>query len=498
MPNLHQRGRQWLRGTLLTATAIAAFPLAAYAKDLPPTPEGAQKLAAVLATYLGKAAASAAAPITVVPEGSHYALAIDLAGLAAPFKESGFSIDPAILKYQLTEQEGGTWHVVGDAFPPISLRAKELAESFDIVGYKFDGIFDPALATFKNSQTGFDSQKVEAHGPQIDETINLGALKVTQSATPVGPGAVSLVAHEELADISMSVLPKSSGDPSAPDAKPQTPITVQVPAAVAEIGLDGAPLRKGLDLWAFAVAHPTRAELAANEPAFKDLLRGVLPASLKLAEKVEMRSLTVKAPQGPFAIANAKFAIAGAWLPGPKDSVEYRFSMDGMSLPAGLVPPPMQALAPTAFDFDIKGSGFDLGAGAEEAINDMHLAGDGPVISDADRAQVMAKLKGAGPIVVELLPSHVVAPQIDLTLEGQARIEGARPSGSLKVHARNFDKTVEALKALGPLASPQLLGGLAMAKTLAKTESDGALTWVAEYGADGSIKVNGLPLGKAP
>jgi hypothetical protein len=309
---------------------------------------------------------------------------------------------------------------------------------------------------------------------------------------------VSLVAHEDLADVSMSILPKAPADPSAPDAKPQTPINVQVPAAVAEIGLDGAPLRKGLDLWAFAVAHPTRAELAANEPAFKDLLRGVLPASLKLAEKVEMRNLTVKAPQGPFTIANAKFAIAGAWLPGPKDSIEYRISMDGFSLPPGLVPPPMQALAPTAFDFDIKASGFDLSAGAEEAINDLHMAGDGPVISDADRPQVLAKLKGTGPIVVELLPSHIVAPQIDLTLEGQARIEGVRPSGVLKVHARNFDKTVEALKALGPLASPQMLGGLAMAKTLAKTESDGALTWVAEYGADGSIKVNGLPLGKAP
>ena len=74
MSNVHQRGRQLLRKTLLTATAIAAFPLAALAKDLPPTPEGAQKLAAILATYLGKAAAGAGAPISVAPEGSHYAL----------------------------------------------------------------------------------------------------------------------------------------------------------------------------------------------------------------------------------------------------------------------------------------------------------------------------------------------------------------------------------------------------------------------------------------
>ena len=37
-----------------------------------------------------------------------------------------------------------------------------------------------------------------------------------------------------------------------------------------------------------------------------------------------------------------------------------------------------------------------------------------------------------------------------------------------------------------------------MAKGLAKTESDGALSWLIEVGDDRSIKVNGIPLGKAP
>jgi hypothetical protein len=68
----------------------------------------------------------------------------------------------------------------------------------------------------------------------------------------------------------------------------------------------------------------------------------------------------------------------------------------------------------------------------------------------------------------------------------------------LKVRARNFDKTVAALKAVGPMASPQLIGFLALAKGLGKAEGDGDLTWLAEYGADGSIKINGLPLGKTP
>ena len=38
---------------------------------------------------------------------------------------------------------------------------------------------------------------------------------------------------------------------------------------------------------------------------------------------------------------------------------------------------------------------------------------------------------------------------------------------------------------------------VAMAKGLAKTESDGTLSWLIEVGDDRSIQVNGVPLGNA-
>jgi hypothetical protein len=257
-------------------------------------------------------------------------------------------------------------------------------------------------------------------------------------------------------------------------------------------------MRKALDIWAFVVAHPNRAELAANEPAFKELLRAFVSADFKLTEKAELKQISVEAPQGRFGLTGAKLGVAAASAHGAKSSAEYDLAMDGLSLPAGLLPPAMSDLAPTAFNIDVKASGFELGAGAEEAINDMHFAGDGPIISEADRASIFAKMKGAAPIVIELLPSHIVGPQIDLTVEGQVHIEGVRPSGTVKVHVRNFDKTIAAIKALGPLATPQMLGGMALARTLGKPEGDDGLIWIAEYGPDGSIKVNGLPLGKAP
>jgi hypothetical protein len=57
---------------------------------------------------------------------------------------------------------------------------------------------------------------------------------------------------------------------------------------------------------------------------------------------------------------------------------------------------------------------------------------------------------------------------------------------------------VNALRALGPEFAAKSLPAVAIAKGLAKTESDGALSWLIQVGEDRSIKVNGVPLGKAP
>jgi hypothetical protein len=63
---------------------------------------------------------------------------------------------------------------------------------------------------------------------------------------------------------------------------------------------------------------------------------------------------------------------------------------------------------------------------------------------------------------------------------------------------RGFDKTMAAVKDLGPDVAAKALPGLALAKGLGKSESDGSLSWLVELDAERSIKVNGIPFGKAP
>ena len=73
-----------------------------------------------------------------------------------------------------------------------------------------------------------------------------------------------------------------------------------------------------------------------------------------------------------------------------------------------------------------------------------------------------------------------------------------KTAGAVTVRMRDFDKTMNAVKGLGPEMATKSLPMVAMAKGLAKTESDGALSWLIEIGDDRSIRVNGIPLGKAP
>ena len=253
-----------------------------------------------------------------------------------------------------------------------------------------------------------------------------------------------------------------------------------------------------LDLWAFLVAHQGRPALADNEAALKPLLLAALANPAAFDQTTEIKKLTVQAPQGAFVFEGAKIGVGGA-ASGPTSRFEEHFSATGVTLPDAIVPAMFHDLVPTSFDFGFKLTGFDLTAAGAEAVADMHLAGDGPAISKEDGDKVTAKLLGAGPLVIDIPPSHFVAPQLDIAFEGQIKyLPGGKPTGAITVHMRNFDNTVTALKGLGPDTERKMVPALAMAKGLAKTDPDGALSWVGEIGPDRVMKVNGLPLGKAP
>jgi hypothetical protein len=195
-------------------------------------------------------------------------------------------------------------------------------------------------------------------------------------------------------------------------------------------------------------------------------------------------------------VGNFKYQL-GAANAGPQSAIDLSVSADGLSLPVGLLPPNASALTPSKIDISAKLKGIDISAAANEWISELSLQGEGPLLSDDNAAKVEAA-SSARVRSDRVRPSHVVAPAVGADFAGLIRLDRAKPTAAITIHARGFDKTMAAVKDLGPDIAGRAMPGLALAKGLAKSESDGSLSWLVELDAERSIKVNGIPFGNAP
>jgi hypothetical protein len=481
----------YCRKARLTLAAWIALGAAsgALAGDKPATPEGAQNLRAFFDSRL-PAPANSPSPVTVKPDGSNYVVSADLGALDGLLKSAGANVsyDPATLIYKLTEQDDGKWRLVQDSFPKLAARSDEVSSAIDITNSKLSVLIDPALAWWLSGSASADKGLIAMHGPAIDQTINFGAAKADYATTVNPDGTVSSTVKDQIEDIGLKATATSE------DKKPMA-VSAHLDRAAFNIGVDGLKSRKVFDLWSLLAAH--RVDIAQHEPELKDLLRAVVAPGLKLAEGGEATKALIALPYGAITLAGMKAAVA-VENAGPQSAIHAAVGVEGLSLPVGLAPPGAADLMPTRIDLTVSLKGIDITAAANEAIADMHLGGEGSPISDADSAKIAAALLSAGPMRLDIARSRIEAPAIDADFEGAIRYAVGKPSGSVTIHMRNFDKTMSALKGLGPDMEAKAIPALAMAKGLARNETDGSLTWLLELGEDRSIKVNGIPLGKAP
>lgn len=473
---------------LAVGATLAACP--ALAKDKPSTQEGAQMLQALFDRFLPATPAGGPAFVTVKPGEQDYVVSADLGALNGLLQAVGAaaSYEPATLVYKLFEQDDGMWRLVQDALPKIISRAGATTSAIAIENYKQTLVVDPALAWFVSGSASADRGVLALHSPKADQTFEFGPISGTYETTVNPDGTVSTSIKDEIDAIAFKVS-GTTRDGAAVNA------SGRLDKAEVHFGAYGLKTRKTFDLASFVSAH--RDDLAAHEAELKGLLSELAAPGLKLADGGEASKLMMSSPYGAVALATLKVAV-GVANAGPKSAIEATLAAEGLSLPVALAPPSAADLTPSKIDLTATLKGIDIAAGAHEAIADMRVGGPGPALSDADSAKVAQAFLSAGPLELVLAPSHVVAPAIDADLQGALRWEVGKPSGEMTIRMRGFDRTMAAIKELSPDVAAKSLPGLAMAKGLAKTESDGSLSWLVELGPDRSIKVNGIPLGRAP
>ena len=488
MPSFRFSPSRSRRRFALAALALCAFP--ALAADRPATPEGADALRALIARYLPAAQAGASPLVTVTPEGADYLISADLSALNALLRETGVSYDPATIVYKAVEQDDGNWRLAMDSLPRIVFHSEKASGSVDLTDFRSTALISPAIAWLLNGTANTEKGTVQIQTPKSGQSIDFGAVQENLTTNAGGDGAVSTLVKEDISDIGFKATGMGRND---------APVNVsgRSDKALIDIGVDGFKSRKLFDLWGLLASHTSRADLAPHEAELKALLRDLAAPGLKFAEGIEAQKTLVTASIGAITLADAKYRL-GLANAGPQSSVSLDVSAEGLSLPVGLFPPGAGDLTPSKIDVSATLKGVDLAAAANTWVDALSLRGDGPVMTDADADKVEAALLSAGPIRIEFAPSHVIAPAVDADFSGAVRLDHGKPDVAMTVHMRGFDKTMAAVKALGPDVASKVMPALALAKGLGKSESDGSLTWLVELGPDRSMMVNGIPFGKAP
>jgi hypothetical protein len=472
----------------LAAAALCAFP--ALAADRPATPEGADALRALIAKFLPAAQSGAPPLVTVTTEGTDYLISADLSALNALLKDTGASYDPAAIVYRAVEQDDGNWRLTMDSLPRIAFHSEEANGSIELTNFRSAARISPAIAWLLDGSASIDKGTLNIQSARTEQSFDFGAVQENVTTNVGGDGSVSTVVKEDISDVGFKATAVGRND--AP-----VNISGRSDKALINVGVDGFKSRKAFDLWGLVASHPARADLAAHEAELKGLLRELTAPGLKLAEGIEAQKILVASSIGAITLADAKYQL-GAANDGPQSSIDFGVSAEGLTLPVGLLPPGGGDLTPSRIDLTATVKGIDLTAAASTWIDAISLQGDGELMTEQDADKVEAALLSAGPIRIEFAPSHVVAPAVDADFTGVIRFDHGKPAAAMTVHMRGFDKTMAAVKALGPDVAAKIMPAVALAKGLAKSESDGSLSWLVELNPDRSMLVNGIPFGKAP
>lgn len=450
------------------------------------TPEGAADLTAVLQTYLG----STPGVVTVTPEGEAYGVKLDFGLLLAKLPPE-VTASVSTLNLTVTDNGDGTWAYEMDQ--PVSLDyaiGTQMKTSTRYGAFKLSGVFDEALG---------DSREYRA---EITDITTEQTQNEPEMGTMLVKGAVASAVYEGGAEeageaVTGHFTGEATGmsyDITFPGGEGAPPMTIT--AAIGGGNVEGTITEYDpaalYGLLAWFVAHPDPAAIEADKAGLKAQIEGGLPFFQNALVSGAYTDVTVTSPVGPFAAdeLGVTIDINGAVADG---KFREAFTVSGLSIPEGLVPPFAADLVPTDLSLDVAASRFDVAAAAGLMLGMLDLPAGSPPPEGFD-AQMMAALLPEGAVDITLAPGGITAPAYALTYEGSMSAGPmAMPTGAAKIGMTGMDTVLAALQSAPPEMTQDILPMLAMAQGLGKPEGEG-LVWEVTMAPNGAIAVNGMEL----
>jgi len=454
------------------------------------TPEGAAAIKTSLQTYFG----ATSGVVEVAPDGDAYRLTLDFAPLAAAAKDVKITTTPIIVK--LTEQGGGKWQVDEDQPLSFVLDAGEKGTvRYEFGQMKMSGVFDEALGTFASQDATLSNMHMVqnfkdemGNSNAVDYTID--TITSTLASVAAGSGADITVKQ------TYSGLKETVTIP--PDPKLGTPavtLTVASPQGAFDMTAKGAMTRPLNQLLAWFVAHPSKELMTTDQEGLRTAVRAALPLWNRMDMTGSLDKLTVSSPVGVFSADTMPMEIGMTGFVADA-SFREKFAVTGLKMPPGLVPLWAAGTEPKEASFGIAVSDIDLDRPARMFVDNMDLSKDKPVSDDISN-QMLAALMPKGHATLTLEPSAIVSELYRLGYESTITMAPGKVQGNALITLKGLDEIMKLLSAAPPESGAQgAVGGLMMAKGMAKTEADGSLSWKIESSPDGGVLVNGVDMSK--
>lgn len=458
------------------------------------TPEGAAALTTTFQSYLG----TTEGVVAVTVEGASYVVTIDPAPLVAKIPADGVQASVTPLNLTLTDNEDGTWDYNLDQ--PVSMTyamPDVMNTKTDYGSVKLSGVFDEALGDSVEYQ--LEISDVVSQQTQTDPIVGEVVAKVTQDSMTIDGTAVAATMGvdgqftSEVSGISYEMaMPMGEGAP------PMT-LKATIAGGSGSGGLKGYKPQALYGLFAWFVAHSDQALIEADKAGLKTQLQSALPIFENFSVTMSYTDIAVVSPVGEFGLDEAAVVVD---MNGAVANGKFResFTLTGLTVPEGALPPFVTPLVPTDLTLDFAVSKFDLAAAASLGLGLLDLPTGTPPGPEFE-GQMLAALLPDGVVDITLAPGGATAPAYTLGFEGSMTAGPAMPMpvGKGIVTLKGLDQIKTALMASPPeMGMQEMAPMLDMAQAMAKLGADGTLVWEVESTATGGLLVNGTDLMGAP
>ncbi len=450
----------------------------------PATQSEAQRLVGVFETYVGKGSSGGPSPVTVTPQGDNYVVAVNVAQILKPLEAFEVFLQAPALTFSVTPQNDKFWRVVQNGMPELQLRVKEQNMKLTFDGLRFEGVYDPAMMSFKTGKTTQNSSTVENSTPILVNIRRDGPSMIDMTSAPAPGGGLSAVVRGVTQDHMQTFKVSQGGG--------DIEIGVSTGTISSNLNIDALRNAQIMAIWAFFVANPSEQALNGKLDDILRLVRQGMPLFNSIAQNAAIQTVSITSPVGNFGMREAAvaFNMTGFHKQG---NLGVRIGLNGLALPAAILPPWSLNLVPSDIVLDLKATGYDLEAAVEEILK-VARPGVPPEESKAAGERAVFAIAPDGKVKVSLGPSQIVSKLLTISLEGEMTVIKPIPQGRLVMKAKGLDDTIAALQAAAG-SDPnvqQALMGLVAAKGFGKAEPDGSQIWVIENPNGGIPTINGM------